>query len=213
VTNPFKPEHFAREDDEDDARFYDFPRMVTHIDDAAIAALSEHYRKTIPENADVLDLMSSWVSHLPDGLPLRRVVGLGMNAEELGANPRLTERLVHDLNREPKLPFKDASFDACLIAVSIQYLTQPIEVLAEIARVLRPDAPLIISFSNRCFPTKAVAVWRAYDDHQHVGLIALYLQTAGGFAQPEFVDLSSSPDSDPLYVVQAQRTSLHSGRA
>ena len=213
MTNPFRPEHFAREDDDDDARFYDFARLVTHIDDAAIAALTEHYRKTIPENADVLDLMSSWVSHLPNALPLGRVVGLGMNVEELEANPRLTERLVHDLNREPNLPFKDASFDAGLIAVSIQYLTQPIEVMAEIARVLRPDAPLIISFSNRCFPTKAVAVWRAYDDHRHVGRVALYLQTAGGFAQSEFVDLSSSPDSDPLYVVQARRTTLHSGRA
>lgn len=205
MTSPFKPEHFAREDSEDDARFYDFPRLVTHIDDAAIAALTEYYRRTIPSNADVLDLMSSWVSHLPGDLPLGRVAGLGMNAEELAANPRLTDRLVHNLNRDAKLPFDDASFDAVLIAVSIQYLTQPVEVLAEIARVLKPGAPCIVSFSNRCFPTKAVLVWRAYDDRQHVGLVALYFKSAGGFTEPEFIDLSPSPESDPLWVVQAQR--------
>lgn len=205
MTSPFEPKHFAREDAEDDARFYDFPRLVTHIDDAAIAALTEHYRQTIPPNADVLDLMSSWVSHLPGDLSLGRVAGLGMNAEELAANPRLTERLVHNLNRDPKLPFGAASFDAVLIAVSIQYLTQPVEVLAEIARVLKPGAPCIVSFSNRCFPTKAVLVWRAYDDRQHVGLVALYFKSAGGFSEPEFIDLSPSPESDPLWVVQARR--------
>jgi SAM-dependent methyltransferase len=204
--NPLRPEHFARQDERDDAQFYDFPRQVTHIDDAAIASLAGYYLRTVPPDSDVLDLMSSWVSHLPDELPLASVVGLGMNAEELAANPRLTARLVHDLNRNPKLPFPDASFDAVLIAVSVQYLTQPVEVFAEVARVLRPDAPCIVSYSNRCFPTKAVAAWRAFDDHQHAGLIALYFRSAGGFAEAEFADLSPAPgQSDPLYVVQARR--------
>lgn len=206
MTDPFKPEHFAREDDSDDALFYDFPRLVTHIDDAAIAALTAYYRRAIPPNADVLDLMSSWVSHLPDDLPLNSVVGLGMNAEELAANPRLTARLVQDLNRDPVLPFPDASFDAVLIAVSIQYLTQPVAVCREVGRVLRPDAPCIVSYSNRCFPTKAVAAWRAFDDRQHAGLVALYFRTAGGFAEARLMDHSPAPgQSDPLYVVEARR--------
>lgn len=207
MSNPFTPEHFARFDTDDDARFYDFPRLVTHIDDDAIAALSAHYARTIPPDGDVLDLMSSWVSHLPADARYRSVTGLGMNADELAANPRLTGRLVHDLNAEPTLPLDDASFDAALIAVSVQYLTRPVEVFAEIARVLRPGAPCIVSFSNRCFPTKAVAVWRALDDRQHAELIAMYCRAAGGFDAPQSVDLSPAPGrSDPMYVVQARRS-------
>lgn len=200
------PEHFRRVDETDDALFYQGPRLVTHIDEPAIAALGAHYRAMLPEGGDIIDLMSSCVSHLPDDVPYRSVTGLGMNAVELDANQRLTRRIVHDLNRTPVLPFEAASFDACAIAVSVQYLARPIAVFAEIARVLRPEAPCVVSFSNRMFPTKAVAVWRAAGDLDHGRLIEHYFIEAGGFGEPELEDLSPQPrKSDPLFVVVARR--------
>ncbi len=199
-------EHFQRIDETDDALFYRSPRLVTHIDEPACAALRACYRATLPVGGDIIDLMSSCVSHLPADVRYRSVTGLGMNAAELEANHRLTQRIVHDLNRTPALPFEDASFDACAIAVSVQYLVQPIAVFAEIARVSKPLAPCIVSFSNRMFPTKAVAVWRAVGDLDHGRLIGHYFIEAGGFGEPELEDLS--PDagkSDPLHVVVARR--------
>jgi SAM-dependent methyltransferase len=150
--------------------------------------------------------MSSCVSHLPRGVRYERVIGHGMNAAELRANPQLTGGFVQDLNRHPPLPFVDAAVDACTLAVSVQYLTRPLEVFAEVARVLRPGAPFVLSFSNRMFPTKAVAIWRALDDHRHGGLIDLYFRHAGGFGPAAFLDISPFPGrSDPLYVVVGDR--------
>lgn len=202
----FLPEHFARADEDDDAVFYVPPRMVHHLDEPARAALTAFYAEILPANARVLDLMSSWVSHLPE-TPFAQVTGLGMNSAELEANPVLTDRCVQNLNTDPVLPFDDASFDACLIALSVQYLTRPLEVFAEIARVLVPGGVCAVSFSNRCFPTKAVAVWRALDSSGHIGLVATYFRQSGGFEEPAYGDLSPHPGrSDPLYVVHGRRT-------
>jgi hypothetical protein len=173
------PGAFNRLDEEDDAAFYEEPRLVYHIDDHAVAALTGFYRALLPAGGVLLDLMSSWVSHLPPEIDYAEVIGLGMNAAELAANPRFGRRLVRDLNRDPSLPLADGSVDAAMICVSIQYLQQPVAVLREAARVLRPDGPLVISFSNRCFWTKAVAVWRALDDDGHARLVGLYLRHAG----------------------------------
>ncbi len=200
-----EPRFFARQDDSDDAAFYMPPRLVHHLDEPARAALTDFYGEALPDTARVLDLMSSWVSHLPDDRAFAEVAGLGMNAEELDANPRLTHRVVHDLNADPGLPFDNAAFDACLIALSIQYLTKPIDVFAQIARVLVPGGTCIVSFSNRCFPTKAVAIWDALDDSGHVGLVVTYFRKTEGFEEPVFEDLSPMPGrSDPLFVVHAQ---------
>ena len=201
-----RPEYFERDDESDDALFYAQPRLVTHIDEPAIAALTGWFRDRLPAGGDVLDLMSSCVSHLPTDVAYRRVAGLGMNQVELDANPQLTERVVRDLSREPALPYDDASFDACLITVSVQYLIRPLEVFAEIARVLRPGGLCAVSFSNRMFPTKAVAVWRALDDVGHAGLVSYYFRETAGFADPVFEDLSPDPGySDPMFVVSAGR--------
>ena len=201
----FLPEHFARADEDDDAAFYVPPRMVHHLDEPARAALTAFYAEILPADARVLDLMSSWVSHLPE-MPFGQVTGLGMNSAELEANPVLTERHVQNLNADTVLPFADASFDACLIALSVQYLTRPLEVFAEIARVLVPGGVCAVSFSNRCFPTKAVAVWRALDDSGHIGLVATYFRQADCFGEPAYTDLSPDPGrSDPLFVVTANR--------
>lgn len=201
----FLPETaFRRIDESSDANFYRSPRLVTHIDDAAITALTQVYREVLPAGGAVLDLMSSWISHLPPEVSYRRVVGLGMNAVELGNNPRLESFAVQDLNLEPRLPFADAEFDAATICVSIDYLTRPLEVLRDLARVVRPGGPLIISFSNRCFPTKAVMVWHSLDDAGRIQLVERYLLEAECWDDIRSVDRSPNPGrSDPLYVVLA----------
>ena len=196
------PGAFARIDDTDDDLFYEPPRLVLHIDEGAVAALTELYRAVLPAGGVLLDLMSSWVSHLPPEIDYSEIIGHGMNAEELAANPRLSRWFVQNLNRDPHLPLADASLDAAMICVSIQYLQQPVAVLREVRRALRPGAPIVISFSNRCFPTKAVAVWRALDDQGHAFLVERYLQHAG-FASLETRVLAEYVEdfSDPMIAV------------
>jgi SAM-dependent methyltransferase len=193
---------FAKLDAEPDELFYEPARLVTHIDDGAIAALTGFYRRMLPAGGELLDLMSSWVSHLPPETAYAEVIGHGMNAEELAANPRLDRWFVQNLNRAVDLPLAAASLDAATICVSIQYLEQPVPVLREVRRVLRPQAPIVISFSNRCFWTKAVAIWRALDDAGHAGLVEDYLRHAG-FAGIETHRLREwiEDESDPLFAV------------
>ena len=193
---------FTRADEAPDDEFYRTPRLVEHIDAGAIAAVEHLYRDRIPPGCDVLDLMSSWVSHLPPDVSYGSVTGLGMNADELARNPRLDRRVVHDLNRDPVLPFADESFDAALICVSIQYLTQPVAVLRDLARVVRPGGRAIVTFSNRCFPTKAVAIWRRLDDAGHARLVRDYFVDAGWTS----VNASARAGrGDPLVAVVAER--------
>jgi SAM-dependent methyltransferase len=187
----FPPDAFLREDETPDSLFYAEPRLVTHIDDYAIAAVGEAYRRVLPENGEYLDLMSSWVSHFPADFPIKRLVGLGMNEEELASNPRLDEYVVHDLNAQPRLPFEDQRFDGVTICVSVQYLTHPVEVFAEIGRVLKPMAPLVVTFSNRCFPSKAVRIWLNSSTRQKGRLVATYMEDSGRFEVPEVYDFST----------------------
>ncbi|MDP4003265.1 class I SAM-dependent methyltransferase [Methylobacterium sp. NEAU K] len=195
------PEAFAKHDRDPDPLFYAEPRFVTHIDAAAIAAVTSLYRTIVPAGGVVLDLMSSWVSHLPDEVAYASVIGHGLNAAELAANPRLTRHFVQDLNAEPHLPLDTASVDAALICVSVQYLQRPVAVLSEIARVMRPGSPAVISFSNRCFPTKAVAIWNVLDEVGHAQLVSLYLQRAG-FARIDVRVLKPEGGScDPMTAV------------
>ena len=193
---------FTKLDDEDDEVFYEPPRLVCHIDEGAIAALTGFYRDVLPRGGILLDLMSSWVSHLPPEIEYAVVIGHGMNTAELAANPRLSRWFVQNLNRETGLPLGDASLDAAMICVSIQYLQRPLAVLREIARALRPGAPLVVSFSNRCFWTKAVAIWRALDDEGHAHLVERYLRGAG-FARIETHRLAEWVEdlSDPMFAV------------
>jgi rhodanese-related sulfurtransferase len=173
-----RQELFRRMDESPDALFYEAPRLVTHIDDAAIAAVTQLYREHFPAGGAILDLMSSWVSHLPEEIAYRRVVGLGMNAAELAANSRLHARVVQDLNQDPHLPFADGEFDAGGICVSVDYLIHPVEVLRECGRVIIPGGPLVITFSNRCFPTKAIAAWQMLDDEGHQRLVEQFFEAA-----------------------------------
>ena len=201
------PEWFRRADETPDEAFYATPRLVTHIDDAAIAAVTQLYREYFPPDGRVLDLMSSWVSHLPPEIAYSQVVGVGMNARELAANPRLDSYVVQNLNTHPRLPFEDGQFDAAGLCVSIDYLADPVTVLRDVARVLRPGAPLVVTFSNRCFPTKAVAVWHALDDAGRCQLVAALFRTAGEdlWTPAETLDRSPARRGDPLFAVVSRR--------
>jgi SAM-dependent methyltransferase len=201
----FPADAFRRVDETPDALFYRAPRFVEHIDEGALAAVTELYREVLPPDGAILDVTSSWVSHLPPEIAYRKVVGLGMNRAELEGNPRLHAWVVHDLNRDPRLPFDDNEFDAAVLCVSIQYLTRPVDVLRDLGRVVRADGPLAISFSNRCFPTKAVAIWQALDDVGHAGLIRQYLEDAGTWRAIEARERTNRP-GDPLFAVVARAT-------
>jgi SAM-dependent methyltransferase len=200
-------EAFRRADETPDEEFYRAPRLVTHIDDRAITTVTQLYREFFPSGGEILDLMSSWVSHLPPEIEYRRVIGLGMNEVELRRNERLDSYVVQNLNANPHLPFGDAEFDGVGICVSIDYLTQPVEVVREVGRVLKVGAPTIITFSNRCFPSKAIAVWHRLDDQGHMRLVEEYLREAGNFRGVR--SLNRSPRrmfSDPLYAVIGEST-------
>ena len=203
---PFNPEMFERLDDSEDERFYEAARKVVHIDESAIAAVGDFIGTAFAPNSVLLDLMSSWRSHLPEGFQKQRLVGLGMNAEEMADNPDLDDYVVHNLNVDPVLPFEDDLFHGAMVTVSIQYMIKPLEVFAEVCRILKPGAPFAVFFSNRMFPTKAIRVWRVIRDAGKRELVEKYFQVTEGFEEPLFYDVSPNPGaSDPLYVVCARK--------
>ncbi len=194
---------FERTDESPDTVFYGPDRFVTHIDDGAIAAVGELYDE-LALTGDVLDICSSWISHLRTAP--RRLVAMGMNERELRANEMATSWMIQDLNIDPTLPFDDASFDAVTCCVSVDYLTRPLEVFAEVARVLRPGGPFAVTFSNRCFPTKAIRGWLLTDDEGHCAIVDTYFDLTAGF-DPAVVQLRNPASrSDPLYAVVARRS-------
>ncbi|OQU87410.1 hypothetical protein SORBI_3003G275200 [Sorghum bicolor] len=180
---PFKPEDFSRFDESSDTLFYSVPRFVTHIDDQAIRALTEYYSEVLPPintpGATILDMCSSWV---------------------------LTEYVVQDLNVNPKLPFEDNTFDVITNVVSVDYLTKPIDVFKEMRRILKPSGLAIMSFSNRCFWTKAISIWTSTGDVDHAWIVGAYFHYAGGFEPPQAVDISPNPGrTDPMYAVCSRK--------
>ena len=195
---------FARMDETDDAAFYVEPRLVTHIDDAAIAAVGELYDE-LGIDGDVLDLMSSWISHLRR--PPRSLTVLGMNATELDANSMATTRVVHDLNADPHLPFDAASFDDVVCCVSVDYLTRPVEVFRDVARVLRPGGRFVCTFSNRVFATKAIRAWLYGTDEDRCIIVAEYFRRSGVYETPTVARRTPAGHrGDPLYAVWATRS-------
>ncbi|GAA4010235.1 class I SAM-dependent methyltransferase [Deinococcus rubellus] len=195
---------FRRQDETPDEVFYRQPRFVTHIDDGATDAVTQLYREFFPADGCILDLMSSWISHLPPEVPYRQVVGLGLNAAELERNPRLDASVVQNLNTTPHLPFDDDSFDAAGLTVSVDYLTDPVAVLRDLGRVVVSGGPVVISFSNRCFPSKAVAIWHQLTSAGQLDLVTQYLRSAGNWGDIQQLDRSPQPGKrggDPLFAV------------
>ncbi len=205
ITVKLSVDAHRRIDEDLDENFYKIPRFVTHIDTGAIDAVTEVYRNYIPVNANVLDLMSSWISHYPEDVHYNRIVGLGMNARELARNKQLDEWLVHDLNLQPELPFRENEFDVCTICVSFDYLIHPISVLKEIGRILKKNGILVITYSNRVFETKATTAWLSLSEHDRKYLIRTYLLESEAFSNIDFIDCSPST-GDPLYAVLASAT-------
>jgi SAM-dependent methyltransferase len=197
-------EYFRRYDDSADELFYTMPRFVVHIDDGAIGALTALLAKVLPPGGVYLDLMSSWRSHLPADLKPTRVVGLGMNAAEMAENPQLDAYVVHNLNETPTLPLTTAEFDAAICTVSVQYMTKPLETFREVNRLLKPGGLFVVSFSNRCFPTKAIAAWVSSGDKEHRELVESYFVTAGNWSTPQTA-AHTPRQSDPLYAVWAHK--------
>ncbi|MEC4804701.1 MAG: methyltransferase domain-containing protein [Jaaginema sp. PMC 1079.18] len=210
-----RPEQRTKLDPSDDTDFYAVPRLVTHVDEGFIDRLTQLYREKLSPHSRVLDLMSSWVSHLPDDLNFAHVEGHGLNGEELSKNPRLDHYFVQNLNENPQLPLPDQDFAAVLIAVSVQYLQYPDAVFSEIHRVLKPGGIAIVSFSNRMFYQKAIAAWRENSESGRVELVKHYFQGTPGFSPPEVVVKQSDAPfllqmlglgaGDPFYAVMATR--------
>jgi SAM-dependent methyltransferase len=206
----FSPRDLDRIDPRRDALFYDVPRYVVHIDDGAIAAVGELIRRLAPPRPTVLDLMSSYRSHLPPDLEAEEVVGIGLNADEMAANPQLTRWRVHDLNEEPAIDELPGRVDLALCTVSVQYLTRPLELFDAVRRLLRPPTAstpggvFLVTFSNRCFPTKAVRLWLEGDDAEHLALVRGYFRLSGGWTAIEAA-AHRPPGGDPLYGIWARR--------
>ena len=202
-------------DDTDDTLFYDAPRFVTHVDEGFIQQLTELYRSRLKPNTRIFDMMSSWVSHLPEEIEFAHVEGHGLNAEELARNPRFDHYFVQNLNQNHKLPLEDQSVDAVLNTVSVQYMQYPEAIFTEIHRVLKPGGTAIVSFSNRMFYQKAIAAWRDGSEASRVELVKRYFKAVPGFTEPESVVKQSQtpslfqmfgmPGGDPFYAVIANR--------
>ena len=205
----------------DDRNWYSQPRLCTHVDDEFLAQLTQLYRERIPAGGKVLDMCSSWISHLPPEVEYSEVVGHGLNAEELGKNRRLSRFFVKNLNENPTFAAEDQTYDAVLCCVSVQYLQRPEEVFAEVYRVLKPGGVFIVSFSNRMFYEKAISAWRDGTGFSRAQLVKQYFQCVSGFTKAEVItEVGVEPDdsvfgklkrfmkrssSDPFYAVVGYR--------
>ena len=216
-TDYFSDDAFVRDDDQPDANFYRKPRFVCHIDDTACEMVRNTYGRFLTDGMQVLDLMSSWQSHIHANLKLDRLVGLGLNEDELNRNSQLSDVRVHDLNADSKLPFESNTFDAVVNTVSVEYLTDPLAVFRDVSRILRPDGYFILTFSNRWFPTKAIKIWQELHEFERMGLVLEYFLRTGGFKDLQTYSIRGLPRphddkyfpellfSDPVYAVWGRK--------
>jgi hypothetical protein len=217
-TDFFSDDPFSRKDNDEDGRFYVNPRFVNHVDNAAIGQISDLYGKFLKPGMRVLDLMSSWTSHVPPQVHLGRLTGLGLNKEELQANEQLSDYIIHDLNINPRLPFNDNSFDVVVCTVSVEYMIRPFEVFEEINRILKPGCYFVVTFSDRWFPPKVVKIWHEMHEFERIGLVMEYFLASGKYRNLETFSIRGLPRplddkyygqrrvSDPVFCVAGART-------
>jgi SAM-dependent methyltransferase len=218
-TDFYSNEPFVRLDSRADSAFYTMTRLLPHIDRIASTQLANIYQRFLQPGMQVLDLMSSWQSHLPEAVTDLAVTGVGMNQEELQRNPRLNQHVIHDLNTQTELPIEADQFDIAICSLSVEYLIRPIDVFKEVARVLKPGAPFVVSFSERWFPPKVIAVWQEMHPFERMGLVLDYFQKSERFSQLGTESLRGLPrpaddkyaaelaESDPVYVVWGYKLS------
>lgn len=216
-TDFFSDNPFIRSDEQDDRLFYEKPRLVTHVDGQAIETISALYGNILKPGIRVLDLMSSWRSHVPESIQLKSLVGLGLNKEEMEQNPQLTHHVLHDLNTHPRLPFDDQAFDAVICSVSVEYMTLPFEVFRDVARILKPEGTFVHTFSNRWFPPKAIRLWQELSEFERMGLVLEYFLDSGAYKNLETFSARGWPrpvtdryypeimTADPVHAVWGQR--------
>ena len=216
-TDYFSDGAFGRDDNQPDATFYRKPRFVYHIDDTACEMVRNTYGRFLTDGMQVLDLMSSWQSHIPANLHLDRLVGLGLSEDELKSNSQLSDFAVHDLNTDPALPFESNTFDAVVNTVSVEYLTNPLAIFKEVSRILRPDGFFIVTFSNRWFPTKAIKIWPRLHEFERMGMVLEYFLRFGEFKDLQTYSIRGLPRphndkyfpellySDPVYAVWGRK--------
>lgn len=225
-TTDYAPDAFSRTDESDDTRFYATDRFVDHLDRTALSTVERIIGTLVVEKEPVVfDLMAGWNSHLPAGMDAGRVVGLGLNRNELGKNEALDESVLHDLNCDPRLPFSDATFDVVLNVVSVDYMTRPVEVFRDVARVLKPGGLFLVVFSNRLFPGKAVKIWLDSSEEERVALVEDFFARSGAFEAPRRFVSKGEPrpqddryaatgmPSDPIYAVYAEVPGRDAARA
>lgn len=217
-TDFFDDDAFVREDESSDTIFYKRPRLVPHIDDTAIDMLQQLYARFLADDIRVLDLMSSWQSHIPSGTSLHQFSGIGLNETELQHNPALSDYQVRDLNKAPRLPYDNAAYDVVLCSLSVEYLTHPKEIFADVARVLRPGGYFVVTFSNRWFAPKAIGIWNDLHEFERMGLVLEYFQmdnlyhklhtySVRGLARPTYDKYYRQlPYADPVYAIWGQRS-------
>lgn len=217
ATDFFSADPFRRSDESDDPLFYREPRLVTHIDKRAISVITEIYGKFLKNGMNVLDLMSSWRSHIPEYLKLKSLVGLGLNEEEMSQNYQLTGFEIHDLNKNKYIPFNNGEFDAVVCTVSVEYLTNPFAVFEDVTRVLKPGGIFIVTFSHRWFFPKVIRIWPAIQEFERVGLVLEYFLKSGKFKDLRTYSTKGFPRpegdkyypeftiSDPIYTVLGTR--------
>lgn len=208
----------TRKENSLDSEFYAVPRMVVHLDDTALKNVSDLYGRFLKDDMVVLDLMSSMRSHIPEQLKLKAVTGLGMNQEELHANPQLSDFLVHDLNADPVLPCPDNKFDACICTVSVEYLTDPVAVFKQVAKTLKTGAPFILTFSHRWFPPKVIKIWEEMHPFERIGYVLECMHRSEAFENLESWSIqgmprpeddsycNQDPNSDPVFAVWGYKT-------
>jgi hypothetical protein len=216
-TDFFSDNPFIRSDEQDDRLFYEKPRLVAHVDGQAIETISALYGTILKPGMRVLDLMSSWRSHVPESIQLKSLVGLGLNKQEMGKNPQLTHHVLHDLNMDPRLPFDDQAFDAVICSVSVEYMTRPFEVFRDVARILKPEGTVVHTFSNRWFPPKAIRLWQELSEFERMGLVLEYFLDSGAYKNLETFSARGWPrpvtdryypeimTADPVHAVWGQR--------